>query len=315
MARSSHVPEEVVHEMDLSAHGWQGTVLDNVANAERQGSGFNPLCNAAFPGISLFREDAVGWNFEHIFNGAAADAAKAMFTPRQDPCLLRRETDASISLHWPARGSSWKVESEMTYTVVDPQTVDLRFEITPTEEMWPLDYLAMMWASYMNRTRERRIHFYGVEGDREGWVSFGDDLDEGGFETGTVRHRDVEPLAYEAKAQTLNLIEHPLKAHLLPFYYGLVNGDGDEAATDDAMAYVVMFDQTDSIRFAMWNFFLDSGGSPDPHSPAWDWQFVIRSPQRGRTYGYRCRILYKPFESRDTVLGDYEGWRRQLEQG
>ena len=93
------------------------------------------------------------------------------------------------------------------------------------------------------------------------------------------------------------------------------DGDGDEAATDDTMAYVVMFDQTDSIRFAMWNFFLDSGGIPDPHSPAWDWQFVIRSPQRGRTYGYRCRILYKPFESRDTVLGDYEGWRRQLEQG
>ena len=70
MSRHDDPSENEVRQVGLRAHGWEGTLLDNVANASRQGSGFNPLCNAAFPGTSLFRDDAVGWNFEHIFNGA-----------------------------------------------------------------------------------------------------------------------------------------------------------------------------------------------------------------------------------------------------
>jgi len=311
MRKGTHPPENAVHQIDLHAHGWRGTVLDNVANAGRQGSGFNPLSSATFPDTTLFRGDAVGWNFEHIFNGAAADASRSMFTPRKDPCFLRDKTDASVSLSWPAQGSSWGVEAEMKYTMVDRHTVDLRFEATLTEDAWPMGYLAMMWASYMNRTRDRRIYFYGWEGNREGWVSFGDDVDDG-FETGTVRYHEVEPLPYEDGAQTLNIIEHPSKTYVLPFYYGLVDGDGDIATKEDTMAYVVMFDQAPSIRFAMWNFIRNPEGNPDTHSPAWDWQFVIRSPERGGTYGYRARVLYKPFESRDAVLEDYETWRREL---
>ena len=68
VSRHDDKAENEVHQVGLRAHGWEGTLLDNVADASRQGSGFNPMCNAAFPGISLFRDDAVGWNFEHIFN-------------------------------------------------------------------------------------------------------------------------------------------------------------------------------------------------------------------------------------------------------
>jgi hypothetical protein len=314
MRTGDNLQENTVHKIDLHAHGWRGTVLDNVGNADREGSGFNPLCNGAFPDDNLFRNDGVGWNFEHIFNGAATDASRSMFTPRNDPCFLRKHTDASASLHWSAHGSSWGVESEMTYTIVDRHTVDLQFKATLTEDVWPMGYLAMMWASYMNHTRDRRIHFYGKEGDREGWVSFGDDVDDG-FETGTVRYHDVNPLAYEDGAQTLNIIEHPLKTYILPFYYGLVDGDGDNATKEDTMAYIVMFDQAHTIRFAMWNFIRNPEGNPDTHSPAWDWQFVIRSPERGKTYSYRSRILYKPFESPHAVLKEYETWRRQLDNG
>ena len=140
-------------------------------------------------------------------------------------------------------------------------------------------------------------------------MSFGDDVDEG-FETGTLRHHDADPLPHEERAETLNLVEHPLKTFTLPFYYGLIDGDGDLTTDDDTMVYVVMFDQTLPIRFAMWNFFRDDAGNADPHSPAWDWQYVIRSPTPGSTYGYRCRILYKPFVSADAVRADYEAWRR-----
>ena len=312
MRKNDHTLQGTASRIPLHAHGWQGTLLDNRANAARQGSGFNPLRNAVFPQTSLFRDDAVGWNFEHIFNGTAADAERSMFTPREDACLLRRVTDASVSICWPAAGSSWGAEAAMQYTAVDPHTVDLSFEIVFNEEAWPLGYVAMMWASYMHRTRERRIHFYGAEGDREGWVSFGDDLEDGGFETGTVRCRGVEPLAYEEGAETLNVIEHRRKTFILPFYYGLVAGDGDPTTEEGTMAYVVMFDRARPIRLAMWNFIKDARGKADPHSPAWDWQYVVPQPQTGKTYGYRARILYKPFEGRDAVLRDYESWRRRI---
>ena len=298
-------------QIGLRACGWQGTIHDNVANRARQGSGFNPLRNSAFPHVSLFRDDAVGWNFEHIFNGTAADASRSMFTPRSDPCLLRQDTATSVSLYWPSQGSVWGAASEMKYTYVDRHTVDLEFSTTFTESVWPIGYVALMWASYMNRTRDRRIHFYGKEAGREGWVSFGDDFDDG-FETGTVRSHGTEPLAYEDGAEILNVVEHPLKTYILPFYYGLVCGDGDTSTQEDTMVYVVMFDQTQSIRFAMWNFIANAEGNADTHSPAWDWQFVIRNPECGTPYGYRSRVLYKPFEGHDAVLQDYESWRRQL---
>ena len=304
-------PPNEMRQARLQGHGWQGTVLDNIANAARQGSGLNPLYYEAFSAVSLFRADAVGWNFEHIFNGAAGDAERSMFTPRKDPCFLRSQGDTSATLHWPARDSSWGAEAELTYQIIDPHAIDMRFAVAFEREVWPLDYVAMMWASYMHCTRERRIHFYGRDGEREGWISFGDDI-EGGFETGTVRCDGVEPLRYQDGAETLNVVEHPDKTFILPFYVGLVAGHGDVADEEGTMAYTVMFDQAESIRFAMWNFFTDGGGHPDPHSPAWDWQFVVRSPERNRAYGYRCRISYQPFRGYDAVLDEYQAWRGQL---
>ncbi len=52
----------------------------------------------------------------------------------------------------------------------------------------------------------------------------------------------------------------------------------------------------------------DERGRPDPHSPAWDWQYVIRAPEIGRTYRYRARLLYRPFVDREAVRRAYEEW-------
>ena len=75
---------------------------------------------------------------------------------------------------------------------------------------------------------------------------------------------------------------------------------------------MVLFDQTDSIRFAMWNFFKDDAGIPDTHSPAWDWQYVIRNPRVGQLYGYRARIVVKPFKGKTQIWTEYEKWRKGL---
>ena len=194
---------------------------------------------------------------------------------------------------------------------MDNDAIDMFFSATPTRDEFPLGYTAMMWASYINRTLDRKIHFWGEQNGQEGWLSFGDDTEDS-FETGTVRYTDVDDLPYEEGAQALNIIEHPTKHFIEPFYYGLVDGDGDLKTTDDTMAYIMMFDQAESIRLAMWNFIKDDNGVTDPHSPAWDWQFVIREPIVGQTYTYQARMMYVPFVSAEDVRARYQKWTKEL---
>ncbi|HAV61754.1 MAG TPA: hypothetical protein DCY13_05245, partial [Verrucomicrobiales bacterium] len=267
-------------EAFVSSESLMGRVLDNVANAGRQGSGFNPLVYRAHPEKAIYSTAATGLNFEHIFNGVAADRAISMFTPRKDTVELVQASSNSVTLHWPAEHSSWDMDCQMTYTLTG-DAIDIEFAVTPTRDRFGKGYAAFMWASYMACTRDRKIHFYGEDDGREGWVAFGEDH-EGGFETGTVSFRGVEPLPYEAESQTLNIVEHPTKRFSKPFYYGLMDGDHDLSTTNDTLAYIMMFDQEAPIRFAMWNFVKDATtGKADPHRPAWDWQFVIHNPVPG----------------------------------
>ena len=295
----------------LSGDSFGGLLLDNEANADRQGSGFTPLRHLSYPGQNLFRDDAVGLNFEHVMNGVAADASRSMFTPRKDRCLLLSHSPCEASDLHPAADSSWGIESAMRYRL-GPDYVDMEFTACLTKPCAPLGYVAFMWASYMNRTCGRAIHFYGTCEGEEGWIRFGEDLPDGRFETGTVAHASVDPLPYEEGAETLNIVEDPRKRFLLPFYYGLADGDGDLSSADDRMAYVMMFDRGAPMRFALWNFIRDESGRPDPHSPAWDWQYVIRAPEIGRIYRYRARLLYRPFVDREAVRRAYEEWAAEL---
>lgn len=301
--------------IDVAGGNWVGSLTDSIYNKSRSGNGFNPLQNTRFRGENLYRDDATGLYFEHIFNGTGKDEAISMFSPNHDPhSVVRIDASTAVMKH-PASGSSWGIESEMRYTL-NGDAVDMEFHATPTRDQFPLGYCAFMWASYMNHTRDRRIYFQGWDGDREGWIAFGEDTDATpeGFETGTISLKTMPDLPYEQGAKTLNVIENPTKKFALPFYYGLVDGDGDYTTTDDTMAYVMMFDRCQSIRFALWNFIKNSSGKPDTHSPAWDWQFVIHKPEAGKTYGYRARMLYTPFTSRDDIEAEYGRWRRSISE-
>ncbi len=304
----------VGREIHLESESFTGRLLDNVSNAGQEGSGFNPLFLKIYPGKPIFRADFVGLNFEHIFNGAAADKAICMFTPRKDVCELVSLSPSCTSIRWPAENSSWKMGCSMTYQLTNHNAIDIQFEATPTMDCFPLGYAAFMWASYMNRTRERCIHFMGTDGEREGWIRFGEDLQEG-FETGTVSFKGVSDLPYEKETATLNILEHPTKKFIQPFYYGFIDGDNDLGTRNDTLVYIMMFDQTESIRFALWNFIRDANNQPDPHSPAWDWQFVIRKPEVGKTYGYHARVVIKPYAGLEDVEREYAAWKASLEGG
>ena len=294
-----------------SAH-FRGVLHDNVSNQQRQGSGLSPLQLKSFPGKSLYRDDAVGMNFEHIFNGTKAQHAISMFTPRQDRCRIKQLGKQRFELHWPSKDSQWHLDARMIYDFSAKDQIDLTFQCTPTSDLYPQKFAAMMWASYMHTAHDRRIHFWGTDGKRRGWMTFGDGTGKD-IEVGTVAHAKVPNLSYEEGAQTLNLIEHPHKKFITPFYYGLLDGDHNLNTKDDTLIYLVLFDQTSPIRFAMWNFFKDEEGLPDTHSPAWDWQYVITHPEIGRTYGYRARIVVKPFQGSKQLWAEYRRWMQDLQ--
>ena len=96
----------------------------------------------------------------------------------------------------------------MTYTL-SADVVDMEFQVQFHEDRFPLGYAAMMWASYMDGTVDRKIHFPGESSGEEGWITFGEDADDG-FETGTISARGVTPLPYEEDAELLALGGLPL---------------------------------------------------------------------------------------------------------
>jgi hypothetical protein len=300
--------------VQISGAGFSGTIARDLSGQNALGAGFRPLVHEKFPSQNIYRDDAVGLNFEHIFNGAEADRDISHATPRLDPRSVVSHSTSEASIVHRAEDSSWRIDSEMRYNLATPCSIDLTFSATLREDRYPLRYVALMWASYMNRARERRICFYGELEGREGWITLGDDAKEQpeGFETGTVSATGVPDLPYEQGAETLNIVEHPRKKFTRPFYYGLIDGDGDLDTRDDTMVYVVMFDQIEPIRFALWNFSCDTDGNRDPHSPAWDWQYVIRDPVVNRQYGYRARVIYKPFVGRADVVREFELWQSGL---
>ena len=298
------------HQVQLQGGKLSGTLRDNSKDGS---NGLVPLCHADFPGRSVFW---LGLNFENVFNGVTADNARSGYTPKRDPCLIEAHSDASASLRWPAENSSWGLECEMRFTLSGQSCVDLEFTTTPRRNDFAHDrfaphYAAMMWSSYMKQARDRKIYFYGVNGEKKGWVTLGEDTDVG-FDTGAVPYDGAPCLPHEDEADSGNIVEHPAKRFLLPFYYGLVDGDGDVSTVDDTMVYIVMFDQCEPIRFAMWNFTKNSDGEPDTHSPAWDWQFVVRNPEVGKTYSYKARIVYKPFISAERVMREYTRWKARF---
>jgi len=295
------------HALWLDSPGFTGCLHDNISNQRYQGSGFRPLVWKGRPNLPIYRLDGVGLNFEHIFNGAAAQKDISMFTPRQDACEVESLGDHRYQLNWPAQGSQWGVGATMLYDLSEENQIDLSFQCQLTRAVSPHGYLAMMWASYMHRTVDRSIKFWGVHNGQTGWVLLGEDKQQG-FETGTIAYKEAEPLAHDPEAQLLNLVEYSDKFFITPFYYGLLQ----DPSSEDPLLYMVLFDQADTIRFAMWNFIQNEAGQADPHSPAWDWQFVIPQPELNQTYGYRARIVIEPFKGEAQLWRHYRQWQQAL---
>ena len=272
------------------------------------GAAFEPLTHSSRPGQSLF--GAGGLNFEHIFNGTRSDEKISWFTPRTDKHSIVQAGLSRAVVRHEAAHSTWRSDSSMTYILSD-RAIDMEFQIRFREDRFPLGYVAMMWASYMHKTRDRSIHFIGETDGVPGWMSFGDGPEDD-LETGTIAARGVPHLPCEEDAARLNVVESEAKRFVEPFYYGLLN-EQENSNRGDALAYVMMFDAVQPIRFAMWNFVRNSAGDPDTHSPAWDWQYVVHAPQVDKWYGYRARCQCLRIADRNDVVEAYRNWRNDLD--
>lgn len=268
--------------------------------ADMQGAGISHLTSLDAPYYPVFQRPNL--NFEHIINGAARDNFRATDTPRRDPMEITVDSPRSVRVRWPAATSSWALDCEMRYTLAEGAAVDMEFSVVPRKNEAPLGYIVFMWASYMHIAKGRALCFPGVKNGRRGWVRLGEDLPGGGFETGTVAHEGEAPLPVEKGAQSFNITTHDSLFFTEPFYYGKITGDVAEKGLEDTRAFIMMFDQAAPVRFALWNW------DGKPESPAWDWQFVVRDPVVGQKYGYRARLLVKPFTNEEDVRAEYNAW-------
>ncbi len=279
-----------------SLYGWFS------ANRSKQdvGAGITHMVSGEYPYAPVFMRPNL--NFEHIMNGCTADAWRAQNTPRTDPMEVRLLSSACVEIRWPAQTSKWKLDCVMRYAFSGQNAIDMEFEVTPRANEAPLGYLVFMWASYINTARARTISFPAVRDGVEGWMEFGGGESNGGAVAGVGQ----TGLKWEKDAAVLNLRTEEELRFSEPVYYGLVDGDQNWQTMDDTMAVIMMFDNPENTRFAVWNW------GDDPHSSAWDWQYVVRSPEVGRTYHHRARMVYKRFQGRDDVIAEYRSWNRSI---
>lgn len=286
---------------------------ENVDCAMEQ-NGLRVLGHQRYPERNIFYP--AGLNFEHILSGLAVDENRNWFTPRREHSYLTNVSDKAVSLFWPADASAWNASAEMIYALGNGPYVDMTFK-TAFEQPIDRAYIVYMWASYLRETRRHCIHYFGARdvyelspGTFKGmvqWVHFGErEIAPETPENSIVPYMGMPALKRESVSSALNIDSVNRCAFLLPFFYGLVDGDGDLATTNDDMLYMMMFDQAAPIRFIMWDF------SKNEHRPVWDWQYVIHHPKPFQSYQYRARLVYKPFLSVEDAVQEYVSWLKGL---
>ncbi|MGD9853667.1 MAG: hypothetical protein AB7U20_01830 [Planctomycetaceae bacterium] len=249
---------------------------------------------------------SAGLNFEHIISGHESPHNK--FTPRQGTYTLHRRNDRTVRLVRRAEDEPWKVASTLTYTIVEPHSIDFDFRCIPEDAQLFGDrgWAILFFADYMNEVDDIALHFRGIEspGRPESWIAADapaghPDWNKGG----TYRHVHADALEYDDDVKfRLNTWSYDWPRFTQPFYYGrAANG----------MTLILMIDrahsEVDEVRFSLFKFKVDERRT----RPAWDFQYVIHRVETGREYGFRGRLVWKKFVSPEDCLGEYTNWVQQ----
>jgi hypothetical protein len=193
----------------------------------------------------------------------------------------------------------------LTYTVTPPHYVDMDFRCTPHDAslFGQRGYAVLFFANYMHDVEDLALHFRGQTGPdaEESWIAADvppghPDWNQGG----TYRSLDAADLTYDADHNfRLNSWSYDWPRFTQPFYYGRAT---------HGMTLMLMFDRlhsdVDEIRFSLFKF-----KTKRHPRPAWDFQYVIKGIETGRSTGsselacrLECRGLWKHVTGRPNWL-------------
>lgn len=289
-------------------HGDLKAMFRDNSKSPKQLSGLDSLFNIRHaPGFDAFDPDvqgaSAGLNFEHIISGHRTPNNK--FTPRHGPFTLHQlPKNRSVRLIRRADDDPWKIDSTLTYTVVEPHYIDFEFRCIPRdstlfgERAWAI----LFFASYMNDVTDASIRFRGIrqKGGPEEWIAGDAPPGHADWNTGgTYRHSTAAEMTYDADHDfRLNNWSYDWPRYTQPYYYG---------TAANGMSLMLMFDRShseeDEIRFSLFKFKL-----PEKPRPAWDFQYVIHHVESDKESGFRGRMVWKKFVDEADIRNEFAAW-------
>ncbi|MFH1068254.1 MAG: hypothetical protein V1794_01425 [Candidatus Glassbacteria bacterium] len=285
------------HSVSISAGDLQAVFADNEEFPGHRAwyNGINVLRHRADTTM-LFQPGVAGLNFEHIFDGQKwTEPAEVLFEPRSSPMSIERSGENSVLLHQPPT-KLHQLESWTRFTVSAPHYIDMEFKCVPRAETFDRGYIGLFWASYINTHVSREYYFIGRKpGETNNrWLAF---ISPEHNEKSSVRWvEDTQNPTFADTYPRRLFNDYSQYGYSYPFYYGR-RGD---------MLIMLMFDQAGPLRFS---HSPSSGGRVTPRSsPAWDFHYLIYDYKVGQEYGFKARLVYKPFVSEQDIITEYESW-------
>ena len=209
------------------------------------------------------------------------------------------------------KDSPWDVSSTLVYTVKKPHYVDVEFrcKIHNAELFGRRRHAIFFFANYMNDVEKVSLNFQGIEraDGEEKWIAAEAPKGHSDWNSGgTYLHVNAAALEYDKDLKfRLNSWSYDYPRFTKPFYYG-------RAAHN--MVFILMFNKTytehDQIRFSLFKFKV-----PKHPRPAWDFQYVINNVKEDQEYGFKGRLVWKRFVSREDCLREYEKWKSEITDG
>jgi hypothetical protein len=269
--------------------------VDNAAISPDHRAGYNGIAQLYYDHqhSGVFVPAYAGFNLEHIFGG---DSLQQLFEPRQHPMTLYRKSDDEVLLYQERTPLS-SVESLTTFKVVPPHYIDVSFQcIFHDQVFFKHGYAGLFWASYINHPDDRKIYFRGITKSRtdderliEGWS------DEHGVASTHKAREDVRDFYFAENFNATLASNFSENLYTEPYFFGRYG----------SMVVAYLFDAKEVIRFSQ----SPTGGGD--LNPAWDFQYLVPSPTIGKKYGFKARLIFKPFVSDEDVHDEYTNWMKK----
>jgi hypothetical protein len=182
--------------------------------------------------------------------------------------------------------------------MVPPHYIDVRIKAQTKRESWPLGYLALFFATIVDAPVYTGITINGFDEQaqltRENpWIFFngygrnlGRTVHPANVNQPELERRESDRGGYYYDDSSIRFNR--------PLFFGTIND----------MVFGLMFPSKDreNVRFTV-NPLAEAFGGP-----AWDFFWVIPDPVPGQTWELPLRVIWKPFQSRDDMLKEYQAY-------